>query len=112
MRQRLDSLLAFDTDGEEALHSAFSSVFPHAIHLQCELHKRDNITRKLQSLKLDGSFVKTIVNDIFGSGNCDGLIDSKDVSTFSNNLEALKAKWDSYFMSGFVKMRLKSFAPP
>ena len=95
MRQRLDSLLAFGTDGEEALHSAFSSVFPHAIHLQCELHKRDNITRKLQSLKLDGSFVKTIVNDIFGSGNCDGLIDSKDVSTFSNNLEALKAKWDS-----------------
>ena len=64
MRQRLDSLLAFGTDGEEALHSAFSSVFPHAIHLQCELHKRDIITRKLQSLKLDGSFVKTIVNDL------------------------------------------------
>lgn len=34
---------AVGTDGEEALSSAFLTVFPNSIHLLCALHKRDNI---------------------------------------------------------------------
>ena len=55
--------------------------------------------------------MKTIVNDIFGSGNCDGLIDSKDVVIIWKLLKQSGTLSVPYFMSGFVKMRLKSFAP-
>ena len=49
----LEDLIAVGTDGEEALSSAFLSVFPNSTHLLCSLHKRDNITRKLQEFKVD-----------------------------------------------------------
>ena len=47
IRMGLSGLNAVGTDGEEALSSAFKSVFPSSVHLLCQIHKRENITRKL-----------------------------------------------------------------
>ena len=53
------------TDGEEALSSAFSTVFPHSAHLLCTLHERENIIRKLREFKIEEPVAKEILYDIF-----------------------------------------------
>ena len=108
IRPQMEGLVAFGTDGEEALSSAFSSVFPQSTHLLCYIHKKDNITRKLREFGIKEASLKVIVNDIFGSkiANCTGLIDSDDYTDFSEKLEMLKDKWDSIcpeFLPWFVK---------
>ena len=60
----MQGLISFGTDGEEALSSAFLSVFPRSIHLLCSLHKRDNLTRKLRELKADEAKVKLIFLEV------------------------------------------------
>ena len=45
----LDKLLAFSTDGEDPLLSAFRKQFKFAIILHCFRHLRQNIRRKLVS---------------------------------------------------------------
>ena len=68
MRPGLEGLSAVGTDGEEALSSAFKSVFPGSSHLLCQLHKRD-ITVKLRSMNRKEPSTKQILGDIFGSAN-------------------------------------------
>ena len=84
--QSLQNLMAIGTDGEEALSSAFPSVFPNCVHLQCSLHKRENLIRKLRELKVDEVKAKQILSDVFGSWLDDtyfeGLIDSADYKDF------------------------------
>lgn len=60
MQHNLEGLIAFGTDGEEAISSAFSSVFPRSVHLLCSIHKRDNITRKLREMNVGENGVKQI----------------------------------------------------
>ena len=106
----LQGLGSFGTDGEEALSSAFLSVFPRSTHLLCSLHKRDNITRKLRELKVDETKMKQILVDIFGSVIGDthfqGLIDSSDSTDFGQKVELLRPKWES-LCPGFVDWFLK-----
>ena len=110
IRPALQGLVSFGTDGEEALSSAFSSVFPRSVHLLCSFHKRDNLTRKLRELKVDEIKMKQILSDIFGSDIGDthfqGLIDSNDCTHFMQRLELLKPKWES-LCPGFVDWFLK-----
>ena len=105
MRPELKNVSAFGTDGEEALYSAFSSVFPKSIHLLCQIHKRDNITRKLRCMKASEDVAKQILADIFGSTNGEtryaGLIDSPDNSNFNSSLNMLEPKWNSFCPSFF-----------
>lgn len=110
IQRKLDGLIAFGTDGEEAISSAFQSVFPRSVHLLCSIHKRDNITRKLREMNATEGGVKQIVADIFGSKIEDkefpGLIDSKDRIDFNENLERIKSKWEHIcpgFLEWFVK---------
>ena len=42
-------ILAFGTDGEEELYKAMKCSFPHALHLRCFNHFRDNCKEKLRS---------------------------------------------------------------
>jgi len=110
MRPGLEGLSAVGTDGEEALSSAFKSVFPGSSHLLCQFHKCDNITVKLRLMNMEEPTTKQILGDIFGSGNGETqysrLIDSTDVSDFNTKLQNLKPKWDllcPVFFEWFVK---------
>ena len=95
---QLSKLNAFGTDGEEALSNAFHENFPNAVHVQCALHKRDNILTKLHALHVPQDDCKEIIGDIFGyqSGSTffTGLYDAEDVQDFSAKLDSLKEKWD------------------
>ena len=95
IRPDMKGLVAFGTDGEKALSSAFSSVFPYSTHLLCYLHKRVNITRNLRDFGLDEAAGKHILCDILGSKNDEtyraGLIDLDDYADFSEKLEVLQS---------------------
>ena len=111
MKPGLKSLRSFGTDGEEALFKAFHSVFPSAVHVLCEIHKRDNITTKLRSMKACSSTIKQILGDIFGSTNGDvqfgGLVDSSDATEFDTNLKQFQTKWNESCM-GFFEWFVKN----
>ena len=62
---QLSKLNAFGT-GEEALSNAFHESFLNAVHVQCALHKRDNILTKLHALHVPQDDCKEIIGDIFG----------------------------------------------
>ena len=113
MRPGLDGLNAIGTDGEEALSSAFQSIFPSSVHLLCQIHKQDNITRKLRSLNVKELGMKQIISDIFGHRNGDsvfhGLVDATDSCDFGERLSQLEEKWNSIspgYLSGFLKLKL------
>ena len=95
----LSGLNAVGTDGEEALSSAFKSVFPFSVHLLCQIHKRENITRKLRSLHVNECDMKQIICDIFGHKNGEtilpGLVDSTDASHFLTQLQQLQDSLNS-----------------
>lgn len=101
MRPSMHNLVATGTGGEEALSSAFLSVFPRTIHLQCSLHKR-----KLRELKVNEMEAKNILSDVFGSQIDDtyfeGLINSVDYKDFMEKVEMLRVKWDS-MCPGFME---------
>lgn len=92
------NLVAIGTDREEALSSAFLSVFPRTMHLQCSLHKRENLMCKLCELKVNEMEATNILSDIFGSQIDDtyfeGLIDSVDYKDFMKKVEMLRVKWN------------------
>ena len=110
IRPEIGGLVAFGTDGEEALSSAFSSVYPSSVHLLCFVHKRDNIVRKLREFQVKDKDTKQILNDIFGSVNeatqFPGLVDSCDSTEFSEKFKNLKPKWE-LICPAFVKWFLK-----
>jgi hypothetical protein len=56
----------FRTDGEKALGDAFGLQFRSVTHLQCFLHVKDRIVRKLPELGICGVASKPFINDIFG----------------------------------------------
>lgn len=87
----LVQLRAFGTDGEPELIKAFRTCFPHAVHLRCMNHLRQNIKDKLHDLKF--------LSDIFGVqvGNhfeC-GLVDPQSDTIFSAQLKSLKERWNN-----------------
>ena len=45
-------VLAYRTDGEENLYSAWSQVFEDAKHLRCDIHLRDNVKKNYTNLEL------------------------------------------------------------
>ena len=98
MRPGVEGLCAVGTDGEEALSSAFLSVFPRSTHLLCSLHKRDNIRRKLRELCVGEAGIKQILADVFGTSNDNteilGLVDSSDQHDFADKLERLRPQWE------------------
>ena len=81
----LDHLLAFGTDGEEALQSAFNKRFKFAIQLRCFRHVRQNIRRKLTSdMGVEESKAAEILSHIFGKKSganfYEGLVDAESLS--------------------------------
>ena len=99
LRPGLDSLNAIGTDGEEALSSAFKSIFPSSVHLLCQIDKQDNITGKLRSLNVNEYGTKQIIGDIFrhkdGDSVFHGVVDATDSCDFAEKLSQLEERWNS-----------------
>ena len=118
----LDHLLAFGTDGEEALQSAFNKQFKFAIQLRCFRHVRQNIRRKLTSdMGVEESKAAEILSHIFGKKSganfYEGLVDAESESAFEQKL-SFSLIWNDIcgnardglsFPSWFVKYHAKSF---
>ena len=77
------------------MNKGIRTVFPGAVHIQCALHKRDNIKEKLRHLGVKEDTARQIMNDIFGhhifSTYYSELIDAKEVREFNSKIEILKA---------------------
>ena len=99
LNPRLVQLKAFGTDGEPELIKAFKICFPHAVHLRCMNHMRQNVKEKLHDLNIPQNIWKEFLSDIFGVQvgshfEC-GLVDSQSEATFSAALQALKERWNN-----------------
>ena len=99
LNPRMVHLRAFGTDGESELIKAFHTCFPHAVHLRCVNHLRQNIKEKLHDLKIPQNVWKEFLSDIFGVQigthfEC-GLLDSRSESDFSAQLSTLRERWNN-----------------
>ena len=85
--------LAYGMDGECAMEMAFEEVFPiengENIHPPCFDHVHNDISQKLQSMKVGDRNRKTILLDILGKEyngtRIMGLVDSQTVEEFEQN---------------------------
>ena len=66
LNKNLKNIMAFGTDGEEALIEAMKNVMSYAIHLRCFGHFRDNCKAKLKQSNVPDSVQLEFLNDIFG----------------------------------------------
>lgn len=96
-RKDLAGVLAFGTDGEEALADAFNHEFKFAVHLTCYIHKRRNVEKKLQEIQFTAENQKAVMDDIFGRRVGDtfyeGLVDAHAACEFDLKLSQLKDRW-------------------
>ena len=87
-------MLVIGTDGEENLWNALCSVFTDAVHLQCDMHLKDNVKRKLLELHINSNAGREIARDILGleSESCrEGcLVYCQSEKEYSKALEAIK----------------------
>ena len=95
---RLNSLVAFGTDGEKALGDAFHAQFPNAKHLLCFIHVKNRIKIKLRDLGIPVDISKGFIVDIFGEQHgthklC-GLVDCESPEQFDLELEQLEEVWN------------------
>lgn len=94
---KLSNILAFGTDGEEAVVMAFKQQFPFAIHLRCFCHLKQDIQRKLSNMGFHSDTVTKILAHIFGQKNgptfFEGLVDTNFKDEFDSKLQSLEKIW-------------------
>ena len=83
----LRGILAFGTDEEVPLYSAFKSALPFAIHLLCDMHTKDSISSKLSEQGIRGPLARQYMTEIFGNGQ--QLVNSTEAE-FRERMENLK----------------------
>jgi hypothetical protein len=66
LKPDLANLLAYGTDDEEALSSAFGENFERATHLLCSIHLKKTVENRLVEMSITGRIKDDIVADIFG----------------------------------------------
>lgn len=100
LKQELEHLRTFGTDGEKALFDAFSHEFRFASHLTCFIHVRKNVKEKLCKYAVSEAVQNEILDDIFGrkvgSTLLEGLIDSEGEYSFDEKLDFLLQKWKKH----------------
>ena len=96
LRPSLQGIVAFGTDGEKALSSAFSAVFNKAVHLRCFLHFKGNLESRLREYRIPKHLQVEFLRDVFGdpTNAQDGLVDAKSDEDFEGILSSLKVIWD------------------
>ena len=121
LNPELRNLKSFGTDGEPELIKAFNVCFPHATHLRCTNHLRQNFKDKLRSLGISQTVSSEFLTDIFGvqkgSKFEHGLIDADSEASFDrsvghlkhcrNNLEksCVSSSSDAQFHSWLIKYK-------
>ena len=92
------------TDGEIAIENAMLATFkqknPAFIHLQCEIHVRDNVIRHCEKeLKLPKDTYSIFLKDIFGvvdgGSKIWGLVDARSEHELDEQAQAFCQKWDA-----------------
>lgn len=100
----LGKVLAFGTDGEKALVTAFRNNFERATNLLCDLHLKANVESKLQEFGISGKVKETIVADIFGKQRGTvfeaGLADASSRDMFVKQLGQLEEPWSALHQTG------------
>ena len=95
----LKLILAVGTDDELALSNAVLSELPDVIRLKCKTHKRDNVKRKLQAMKISTACETEIIKDIFGEVTGGtlfrGLYHAKNPDAFDQKLGEFHEKWEN-----------------
>ena len=117
LQPELVNIRAFGTDGEVPLASAFKHEFRNAIHLQCLIHLRRNVKKKLQDYSgLSSIDIGKTLDEIFGnqigSVYYEGLADAESAECFDEKLAELKVTWNersSSFYEWFVKEKASIF---
>lgn len=91
---KLTNILAFGTDGEEAVVKAFKQQFLFAVHLRCSRHMKQDIQRKLS---VDMGFPSdTIIAHTFGCKSGPTFFEGLDTNSereFDSKLQSLEAVW-------------------
>ena len=98
---KLTNVLAFGTDGEEALVKAFKQQFPFAVHLRCSRHMKQDIQRKLSvDMGFPSDTVSKIIAHIFGQKSgptfFEGLVDINSEDEFDSKLQSLEPIWAEF----------------
>ncbi len=100
----LGNVLAFGTDGEKTLVTAFRNNFERAKNLLCDLHLKANVESKLQEFGISGKEKETIVADIFGRRRGSvfeaGLADVSSSEQFVQQLGQLEETWSGLHKNG------------
>ncbi|CAB4017313.1 Mitogen-activated kinase kinase kinase A [Paramuricea clavata] len=98
LRKDTRNVLAYGTDGEEELYRALKYNFPHAVHLRCQMHFRENCKTQLMQSNIPKAQQKEILADIFGRKVGDtwenGLVDAKDEDDLRTKLSHCKDVWN------------------
>ena len=99
LNPNLVNLKAFGTDGEPELIKAFGVCFPHAVHLRCTIHMRQNVKDKLRSLSVPQSVASEFLDDIFGKQTGShfeaGLVDAESEASFRTALSNVQCRWNN-----------------
>ena len=95
LEPKLTAIHAVGTDGEQALVNALVAVFPSGlVHLQCFLHMKENVRRKLTDMGFPETTRERIIKDIFGMQQgtmyMKGLLDAVDGCEFDYKLSLLE----------------------
>ena len=102
----LGKVLAFGTDGEKALVTAFRNNFERATNLLCDLHLKANVESKLQEFGISGKVKETIVADIFGRQRGTvfeaGLADASSRDILSNSSASWRNHGQHYTKMGGI----------
>ena len=97
LRKELVHLIAFGTDGDEALINALIAAFPEATGLRCFLHSIRNLKFKISEFNLQPIQAQLLL-DIFGKHDDNevvcGLLDAFATQEFDVKFGTLKNKWD------------------
>ena len=97
--RRLRNVLAFGTDGDQAIVESFAHNFPFALQLRCFIHLTRNIEDKLRSLAIPTEVAGEFIADIFGRRTggvyIEGLVDSRSEEDFDATLKQLETVWES-----------------
>jgi len=101
----LGKVLAFGTDGKEALVTAYRNNFERTTNLLCDLHLKANVKSKLQEFGISSKVKETIVADIFrrqrGTVFEAGLADASSRDMFVKQLSQLEEPWSPLHQNGW-----------
>ena len=95
LKEEFSNVLTIGSDRDAALRKGMRSFFPLATWLSCKKHVEDDVTRKLDDLRVGALDKKEFLLDIFGSDARKemGLIDASSSQEFDAHLESLYPVW-------------------